>query len=244
VPTSLDWQDLKDLHAGRTGLIIGNGPSLTQIPLDLLEKYPSFGTNRVYLLKDFAPTYYVSVNPLVIEQYGEEALTVLGEGTDVFFLSAGFLPAVPPSVAGRVLDLHSIGGPTVFSRDPREGTHEGCTVTYVCMQLAWWMGFTRILLVGVDHHFVGLPDRDVSPNEEIPGFDGGDPNHFHPDYFSGQDVRWHFADLEHSEEAYGIAKSAYAETGRTIVNLTPGSHLDVFPKELWSAFADATQHED
>ena len=62
------WQELDGKHKGETGLIIGNGPSLKDVPIEFLHKYPTFGTNRIYLMDGFEPTYYASVNPLVVEQ--------------------------------------------------------------------------------------------------------------------------------------------------------------------------------
>ena len=40
---------MKNSRKGETCLIIGNGPSLANIPLKFLKKYASFGTNRIYL---------------------------------------------------------------------------------------------------------------------------------------------------------------------------------------------------
>lgn len=60
------------IHAGQTCTIIGNGPSLNKVPADFLRAYPTFGTNRIYLRRDFTADYYVSVNPLVIEQSAAE----------------------------------------------------------------------------------------------------------------------------------------------------------------------------
>ena len=69
IPEKVNWRDLADKHRGETCLIIGNGPSLNDVPLEFLHKYPSFGTNRIYLKEGFTPTYYCSVNPLVISQF-------------------------------------------------------------------------------------------------------------------------------------------------------------------------------
>ena len=86
-------------------------------------------------------------------------------------------------------------------------------MVYVCLQLAFYMGFSIVLLVGVDH--------DYQDDESI--------NYFHPDY--SRDVEnWHKPDLVQSEKAYRMAKTVYDFDGRQIVNLTPGSALDVFEK--------------
>lgn len=207
------WDELEGKHKGETCLIIGNGPSLNKVPLEFLKKYPSFGTNRIYLLDGFQPTYYVSVNPLVIEQ-SIERINELG--------SVKFLPS--RFAHGNTLPLVSHYSPS-FSMNPRVYIYEGYTVTYVCMQLAYFMDFDTVLLVGVDHRF----EFRGSPNEEVVS-DRPDPNHFSKDYF-GQGVKWNNPDLEQSEISYQMAKTVFENDNKRIVNLTEGSALNVFEKD-------------
>ncbi len=91
------------------------------------------------------------------------------------------------------------------------------------MQLAYYFGFTTVLLVGVDHSY----KYDGKPNQEMV-MNNDDPNHFDPSYFKGQ--KWNNPDLEKSEISYNLAKVAFEKDGRRIVNLTPGSKLNVFEK--------------
>lgn len=203
------WQDLYNKHEGETCLIIGNGPSLKDVPLDFLQKYPSFGTNRIYLLDGFTPTYYCSVNPLVIQQFTEDITRIDAPK----FLPASYCfddTCLPLNSAGMVL----------FSQDASQWIYEGHTVTFVCMQIAYYMGFKNVLLVGVDHSFV----YDGRPNEQRV-MDGADPNHFHPDYFKGK--QWNNPDLARSEHAYKLARAMYEAHGRRIVNLTPNTKENV-----------------
>ena len=216
------WARLHDLHKGETGLVIGNGPSLNDVPLDFLKAYPSFGTNRIYLLDDFTPTYYAAVNWLVIRQSLPEINAI---DTDKFILTE-YAHDVPGSIP-----LLSVPAPH-FSFDPREGLWEGFTVTYICLQLAWWMGFEKILLVGVDHryHCENIPNLEITSNEV-------DSNHFHPQYF-GPGTNWNLPDLEQSTWAYRLAETAYTATGRQILNLTHKSALHVFKKGSIADYAD------
>ena len=110
-----------------------------------------------------------------------------------------------------------------FSFVPLKGLWEGFTVTYVCLQLAYWMGFETVLLVGVDHRY----EYDGEPNEERV-LQGDDPNHFHPDYFKG--MKWHNPDLARSEDAYNLARIAFQAAGRRIINLTPNTGENAFEK--------------
>jgi len=211
----MSWETLKDKYHGQTCIIIGNGPSLRKIPRAFLEKYPTFGTNKIFLLDGFTPTYYAAVNPLVIEQNEARITEIRNDGV--------FLAAHAGIEGEGVYPLYSAGIPT-FSRNPDKWIYEGFTVTYVCMQLAYYMGFNVCLLVGVDHSY----RYEGKPNQEVVA-SGPDPNHFHPDYFN-DGVRWHNPDLKRSEQAYRMAKTVFEADGRRIINLTPGSKLDVFEK--------------
>lgn len=210
----------KDKHVGQRCVIIGNGPSLRNMDLSFLKDEITFGLNRIYLLRDqvdFLPTYYVSINPLVIEQSIAEIRQIPGPK----FLSTNGLPYVDDP--DEFIFLNSLPHPS-FSKDPANGLWEGYTVTYVAMQLAYYMGFSEVILIGVDHHFV----TSGAPNQEVVSA-GADPNHFHPQYF-GSGVRWNLPDLANSEVAYKLASEAYHEGGRRILDATLGGRLNVFPK--------------
>ena len=227
------WESIHNRHQGETCLVVGNGPSLARVPQAYLSRYPSFGANRCYLYNQLAlgpiewhPTYYVSVNPLVLSQYLEEVKQEVDAAG--YFVAQGYLAQLGDREG---YGLRSIYQP-VFSRKPWRGIYEGHTVTYVSLQLAHFMGFTTVLLVGVDHRYQA-PDG-TAPNQELPGFEEGDPNHFHPSYF-GPGSHWHMADLERSAAAYKLARQAFEADGRSIINLGPDSALDVFESKNMDA---------
>jgi|SRR3990167_4736865 len=198
--------NFKDKHKGEVCTIVGNGPSLKGVSDTFLDKYPTFGTNRCYLR--FVPNYYVCVNPLVIDQNRND-ITALDT---VKFIRNGECGGYP---------LVKSVNKQMFSFEPDKWYYEGYTVTYVCLQLAFWMGFETALLVGIDHRY----KFDGKPNERQ-RMKGRDPNHFDPKYFKGQE--WQTPDLARSEQAYRVANNAYGLYGRRIINLTEGSALDVF----------------
>jgi len=210
----------QNIHKGRRCVIIGNGPSLNKMDLSFLKDEITFGMNRIYLLSDkwnFTPTYYVSVNPLVLEQSAEDIIKIPSPK----FLSHAGIPYFKDTDDLIFFDSKS---EWYFSKDACEGISEGWTVTYVAMQLAYYMGFSEVILIGVDHHFVtqGVPNKEVVSQ-------GADPNHFHPGYF-GKGTRWHLPDLERSEGSYRKAQEAFATDGRRILDATVGGKLTIFPK--------------
>ncbi|NJN43484.1 MAG: DUF115 domain-containing protein [Anaerolineae bacterium] len=93
---------------------------------------------------------------------------------------------------------------------------EGATVTYVCLQLAFHMGFETVILIGVDHSF----STQGKPNTTIIS-QGDDPNHFAANYF-GKGFRWQLPDLDTSEIGYWMAKKSYESAGRRVLDATVG----------------------
>lgn len=207
-------------HVGERCVIIGNGPSLNETDLSLLKSETTFGLNRIYLMQDrlgFLPTYHAVVNTLVVEQCAAELASV---GRPLFSTAPNreLLADAP-----RAIFLNQLEGPS-FSTDASHGVWEGTTVTYVALQLAYYMGFETVVLVGVDHNFT-----TTGPANKAIVSDGADPNHFDPNYF-GRGFRWHLPDLETSEIAYGLARQAFEADGRRVIDATTGGRLTVFPK--------------
>lgn len=212
--------DYYNIHKGETCIILGNGPSLKQFDWRAAhdKRYPIIGTNRVYL-SGHQPDYYVAVNDLVIHQFH-------GEITELS--CPKFLPKRMETIFGDGHMDPSITWISTEERRPIFREHpgemwEGHTVTYVALQLAFVMGFTKVILYGVDHHFEHSGDPNVQVKSQ-----GPDPNHFHPDYF-GKGVEWNCPDLEKSELAYSLAKIAYERAGRKIVNASHQTKLKTFP---------------
>ena len=212
---------LKDSHRGERCFIIGNGPSLRSTDLSKLQGEFTFGFNRIFLAAaelGFAPSCLVAINDLVIEQSISE-------------LQALKMPKFFAWRARKWLQLDadthfiytSYTGPG-FSRDVTGRVWEGATVTNVALQLAYHMGFSKVILIGVDHNFAsqGTPNTTVVSS-------GADPNHFSGAYF-GKGFRWQLPDLETSERGYANARHAFESDGRQVVDATIGGKLTIFPR--------------
>jgi len=221
---------LKDNHRGERCFIIGNGPSLRQTDLTKLRGEYTFGMNRIYILfpeLGFTTTYFLSINDLVIEQSAGEILA-LPMPKFLTWRSRRFFPRqtfnVQRSTSYIPMFLYtSYTGPN-FAHNAAGRLWEGATVTYVALQLAFHMGFSQVVLIGVDHNFVTRGDANKTVTSQ-----GDDPNHFAPNYF-GKGFRWQLPDLETSERAYRMAKAAYEADRRQVLDATVGGRLTVFPK--------------
>ena len=221
---------LKNAQAGACGVIVGTGPSLRQTDLSAIGDRPTIGLNRLYQGCDalgFRPDLLVCVNLLMLAQSADE-------------IEASGLPVVA-SWAGRqhfsadadVTFIRTFDG-TSFSRDLTDRVYTGSTVTYVALQLAHWLGWKHVTLLGIDHtyrlerHEAAMNPHDTSVRT------APDENHFLPGYFpAGQS--WQLPDLENSEMAYAEARKAFEADGRKVVDATVGGALDVFEKCSWQS---------
>ncbi|MBN1669029.1 MAG: DUF115 domain-containing protein [Anaerolineales bacterium] len=216
---------LKDQYRGQRCFIIGNGPSLKHTDISKLKGEYTFGMNRIYLAFadwGFPTSFLVSVNDLVIEQCYQDFQAL--EMPKFFSWRSHKLlyPQGSPDAFTHFL-FTTYTGPK-FAQDVAGRLWEGATVTYVCLQLAFHMGFEQVILVGVDHSFAsqGRPNTTVVS-------DGDDPNHFDPRYF-GRGFRWQLPDLDTSEQGYWLARQTYESAGRQVFDATVGGKLQVFPK--------------
>lgn len=211
-----------NIHKGEDCFIIGNGPSLNKMDLAPLNKYVLFGQNKIHMIFEKCRlnlSYHVAVNPLVIEQMQDViASSSLGCPS---FLSASSSRMFSQANT-NVFKLH-MDGPWTFSKDLSIPISEGFTVTFVSMQIAFYMGFRNVFLIGVDHNF----KQAGKPNEKQE-FKGEDINHFHPDYFKGQ--QWHLADVEGNDASYALAKHQFHSDGREIFDATVDGKLTLFEK--------------
>jgi hypothetical protein len=165
----------------------------------------------------FGIDYHVAVNPLVIQQSFNEFSRL----NCASFLS--YKSSLSQDINKSNYFYLLSGDGHYFSTNPYQKIAEGCTVTFVALQLAYFMGFSRVFLIGVDHNF----ETSGQPHEKQI-LDGPDRNHFHPDYFAQQE--WHLPDLEGSELAYQLARYYFKRDNRVIYDATEGGKLTVFPK--------------
>jgi hypothetical protein len=212
----------QNIHSGERCFIIGNGPSLKQTDVTRLKNEFTFGLNRIYLLfpeLGFNTTFFVSINDLVIEQCAEE-IAALPIPKFIAWHSNRHFQLLPDDLTFLYT---TYTGPR-FAYDMTGRVWEGATVTNVALQLAFYMGFTQVILIGVDHNFAekGKANQTVVSQ-------GDDPNHFSPVYF-GKGFRWQLPDLDTSEIGYTLALKAYRKAGREVLDATVAGKLTVFPK--------------
>src|SRR3546814_433349 len=212
---------LRERHRGERCVLVANGPSLNTMDLSFLRNETVIGTNKIYLgfeRFDFYPRYYVAVNPKVLGQSADR----IRELNCVKFLSDRCSDFIPED--GLTYHINTTRAPARFCRDISDGVHEGWTVTHAALQVARYLGFSEVVLVGMDHRY----EYNGTPNQ-TQRLDGPDPNHFSPDYF-GNGQQWDNPDLAHSEESYRVARAEFERDGRRIIDATVDGACTVFEK--------------
>lgn len=234
--TADSWylKTLKGIHTGKRCFIIGNGPSLLAEDLDQLKGEYTFAANRIFKIFDqtnWRPTYYLSVDDRVMKDIGTEFLNYdLGH----MFLGYHKCPIKAPSnqltrIYERGISFNSerkhYNDTTLYvSVDVSNHFGSGASVSFCSIQLAIYMGFAEIYLLGVDNNYSHT--IDTSGNVHI------DPSV--KNYFGETDARASQVSYPFSEGvnllAYTLAKEYCDNHGIIIKNATRGGKLEVFER--------------
>ncbi|HLG19538.1 MAG TPA: hypothetical protein VI895_06940 [Bdellovibrionota bacterium] len=220
---------LKNLHLGSDIFVIGNGPSLKRHALEQLAGKITIACNNIFLMfpeTTFRPTYYTVEDRLVAEDRAGDIRKLRGFTKLIPFDLRGFLPPDEDTIYINFLRR--------YPRFPKFSSRFdfwafwGGTVTFLNLQLAYYLGARTVYLMGIDHTYAP-PSSEDKVDGVVVHSKSQDRNHFHPDYF-GPGYRWHDPKVERMELAYRAAKILFEKRGRTIINATAGGKLEVFPR--------------
>lgn len=219
---------LKDTHKQERCFLIGNGPSLCAADLELIKNEFSFAANRIFEIfpeTEWRPQCYLCVDSHVIRENREkiEQLSV----PEIFLELEGrkygfsnhitYLNNFCPYYVNRYKRTR-----VKFSDNPAHHVVAGETVIYTAIQLAVYMGFSEIYLLGVDHSYSKRMDAkgNLTVDASV------------KDYFGDLQTRdYVIQNIETSTNAFRTAKE-YCDRHHIIVkNLTRGGKLEVFERE-------------
>ena len=200
-------------------IIVCNGPSLNEVDLNRL-KYPCIAMNKIDMIFDqttWRPHMIVVNNGLVMRQnrdaFNKSEVPVLSDVKGLLFglkTPYYFLPHFKRA----------------FSTDFERWVGTAGTVTYTAIQFAYYLGFKKVHIVGMDHNYFGHTTKKSMSSIET--FKGDDINHFHPEYFKNE--LWGTPNLYISERGYENALKAFEQVGGAIVDRTIGGKCEIFPK--------------
>ncbi len=232
-PDHFYLKTLKGIHEGQRCFIIGNGPSLRAADLDMLKTEYTFAANWIFKIFDqtnWRPTYYLCVDEKVLLAAQNEFFNYnLGH----MFLRYGVCNLIAPTNKITKIYIEDIqfdpfknkayDTTKYISEDVSDHLCDGITVTFEAIQLAIFMGFKEIYLIGVDHNYSHV--TDLSGNIQV---DTTVKNHFGCEKFNPKTD--YPANLNTSQYSYTIAKEYCDTHGIKIYNATRGGKLEVFKR--------------
>lgn len=217
----------KNIHKGQRCFIIGTGPSLTVEDLEKLKGEIAFGSNRIfeiYSQTDWRPTYYMNQDYPLIYKYVDEIKELE--------VKQKFLPIDVKQKFESETDISYfvLRHKDYYPKDADFSTHldkymgQGFTVTYGAIQMAYYMGFSEVYLLGIDHNY------SISLNEKgVPIMNEGAQ-----DYFAGSKASNKGLNLPRVVEstvAYFTARK-FADKCKdfAVLNATRGGKLEAFER--------------
>jgi hypothetical protein len=150
--------NIKNTHTGRC-FIVGNGPSLTVEDLETLKNEVTFASNRIYGIfpkTNWRPTYYVSQDFNVLNEIKDNLFDVSNQ-CSMMILSGNIMRVYPCKLKKKdnVKFVYMDKQENIpFDIDVINGIHNVINVTYTMIELALFMGFEEIYLIGVDNSYV------------------------------------------------------------------------------------------
>ena len=226
---------LKGKYAGKRCFVIGNGPSLLASDLDKLTCEYTFASNKIYRIYDatkWRPTFYMSLDTNVIDDQIDNIKAGGGYPKFINYKAKKY---------GRTNEeniwyLCAKGKFRINPYDPQSETLSEDvsqyvavvhTVTVSAIELAIYMGFNEIYLLGVDNNYANKADRNGKIHVD---------SNVKADYFQetsdGKAVRRSrsIANMDSLEYSYCLAKRFADEHGVKIYNATRGGKLETFER--------------
>ncbi len=236
------------LYKGNRCFIIGNGPSLTIGDLEKLKGEITFACNSIYALYEhtsWRPDFHcawdeVFCKKMMSEKEDVERMTSNCEAFFTRIMSEGFAFRDCKDIRNLyyVKDVRGRDGKQglpLFSGDCSRQVYSSGSVTYMMLQLAVYMGFEEIYLLGMDCSYSIERHSDGS----ITRNDIRDYNHLIQQMEERQgmalpeEVRKHFGiftEIDAIMDGYRAAKQYADLHGIRICNATRGGKLEIFPR--------------
>lgn len=222
-----DYEELKaiqDIHKGKVGVLVGNGPSVKLEELEMMshnKDFISFGANRFYLCYEqttFRPDYVLSSDQQMIDDFGSEIIKK-NPNRKVFF--ASFYK--PQKIKEKFVWLKiKHGRPFKFSKNIKRESMNGGGTLISALQLGYHMGIREFYLYGVDHNFL-YQENDDKQNDAK-----GEGNHFIKNYRSGK--AWQSPRMDLVEESFIKCDRILREENGFLINATNGGYLEVLDR--------------
>lgn len=224
---------IHNIHKGKRIFILGNGPSLNEMPLYLLKDEYKMCFNHFNLMSErvnWFPQFFAITDDLVFRDMAstlDEEIIPKTEWSffpDIHTSNINFKKRIKSR--DNVIWLH-VDKSEFSDKLPACGIIESCVNAGI--QAAAWMGFTEIYIIGVDLTFFDKPQSVNKSNSRDLQATEDDPNHFDPRYF-GKGKHFHLTPQRGQKEGFKIAREFFGERGVKIYNAGYGGKLDVLER--------------
>lgn len=234
--------------------IMGNGPSLrTNLDnnLELLERSDTLAVNFAANTPEFRivrPKYYVLADPHFFRNISDKNVAALSESLKaVDWPMTLFVPAKSRRSAARMIGnpMVSVEGFNFLAAEGwkwleqfmfrlRLGMPRPRNVLIPSIMIGIWLGYKKIYILGADHSWLKTLDVD-SDNRVV----SVQPHFYKEDSHEVERINRTYLDLKLHQvlESMTIAFASYhkinayaSRCGITIINATPGSFIDAFPR--------------
>ena len=165
----------KNRHQGKRCFIIATGPSLTMKDLESLKNEYTISMNsicRLYNQTDWRPTYYAIQDKYVfdkmqdtIRQYKEIPVFISDNIPRKYKREKEWIE-FPTDTMYHSYDMKIGKYHAKFSDDCYDIVYDGYSIAYSCVELAVYMGFKEIYLLGADCTYMGEKEHFVDSGVE------------------------------------------------------------------------------
>lgn len=224
-------KSLKDTKKGKNCFIIGNGPSLTVKDLEDIASFDTFATNRIYsIFKEtkWRPTYYLAIDNNILD---DNLDNIIKAEAGLKLLNYTTKKAVSGKVGSNTKFINIFGryvlNPASYETktinyDVSKSFSLSYSVTGVAIELAVYMGYKNIYLIGVDHSYSNAITKDgvLKKTEGI------------KDYFGDLKSKSYSIQYIDAVNSYYVALDRHAkEHGSKVYNATRGGKLEIFARK-------------
>jgi hypothetical protein len=237
--TGLDKNKMRKLHnkfMNKRCFIVGNGPSLNVSDLELLSNEITFSSNGIYKFfskTSWRPTFWVWSDNNLLKIY-PDAINNLKDNPEINCIVSSRCKNLISNINNDVyyffeeikFILDCDKSIVSFSKNASRCIGYGGTVTYCAIQLAIYMGFNKIYLIGVDHQYSKVIDNKGILHTNINIQDYPPELTETTNAKQSQPVKY----LHISTKAYREAKKQASKLGIEIYNATRGGVLEVFQR--------------
>lgn len=214
-------KDIHETHIADKCFVVATGPSLTNQDLDSIKNYYSISMNSIILAlpnTQWRPDIYMIQDDYVFEKLRED-INSAKSSLGFMCISENLARKYGNKEGYNVFPLHYLDhkffhlkgyGEFKFSTDCYNTIYDGYTITFSALQLAVYMGFREIYLLGCDcnynqpkAHFVEYGHKD--PKSAIMG---------------DKMIQGHF-EFKKFADSLGV----------NVINCTRGGMLEVYPRK-------------